>query len=317
MGSAGVHLGGALGLQRGGRGHKRAARVDHVVVQDADLVGHVADKRGDLGVVVLRAIVVHDGDVAIERRRELLRRLRATHVRRDHAQTLGIEAFVAEVIHEDGHGRHVVHGDVEEALDGILVQIHRDDVVDAGDLEQIGHELGRDGLARGGLAVLTGVTVVRDDRRDGAGACTLGGIGHDEQLHEGVVHVEGLARLDEEHVGAADGLPVAGVDLAVGELLVLDVAEVHVQVLGDLLGQLRIHRAGEQDHALGHLGHRVRPFCDGSFSFGYCSTARRFMRAEAARPTISSSRWGAPPPSLLSPAVWRARGPALPASRPW
>ena len=74
----------------------------------------------------------------------------------------------------------MVHGDVEETLDGILVQIHRDDVVDAGDLEQIGHELGRDGLARGGLAVLTGVTVVRDDRRDGAGACALGGIGHDE-----------------------------------------------------------------------------------------------------------------------------------------
>lgn len=122
------------------------------------------------------------------------------------------------------------------------------------------------------LRILTGVTVVRDDRRDGAAACALGGIGHDEQLHEGVVHVEGLARahrLDEEHVGAADGLLVAGVDLAVGELLVLDVAEVHVQVLGDLLGQLRIHRAGEQDHALGHLGHRVRPFCDGSFSFGY------------------------------------------------
>ena len=94
------------------------------------------------------------------------------------------------------HGRHVVHRNIEEALDGILVQIHRDDVVDARHREQIGHELRRDGLTRSGLAILAGVAVMGDDRRNGASARALGGVGHDEQFHEGVVHIEALGGAD-------------------------------------------------------------------------------------------------------------------------
>lgn len=49
-----VHLLGALGHKGFGRRDQRPARVNHVVVQDADLAGNVADKRGDFSLIVLR-----------------------------------------------------------------------------------------------------------------------------------------------------------------------------------------------------------------------------------------------------------------------
>mgnify|MGYP006977367651 CR=1 FL=1 len=63
----------------------------------------------------------------------------------------------------------MVNRDIKEALNLVGVEIHGEDPVGAGAGDQVGHQLGGDGVAALGLAVLTGVTVVRDDRRDGAG----------------------------------------------------------------------------------------------------------------------------------------------------
>ena len=57
----------------------------------------------------------------------------------------------------------------------------------------------------------------------------------------------GGGRLDEEDVGAADRLLVAAVDLAVGERPQVDLAEVDVELLGDLRGELAGGAAAE-DH---------------------------------------------------------------------
>ena len=113
----------------------------------------------------------------------------------------------------------MVNRDIEEALDLTLVQVEGDDAVDAGALEQVGDEAGGDGLARAGLAVLAGIAVVGDNGGDGAGGCALGSVGGDEQLHEHVVDVAAGHGLNQEDVGAADGLVVAGVNLTIGELL--------------------------------------------------------------------------------------------------
>lgn len=51
-------------------------------------------------------------------------------------------------------GPKVVDGDLKESLNLRGVQVHGDDVVAAGDLEHVGHELGGDGRARLVLAVL-------------------------------------------------------------------------------------------------------------------------------------------------------------------
>ena len=148
---------------------ERTGGVDHVVVDDAGLALDVADDAHDLGGVVARATLVGDGERAAEHIGELLGGLGATHVGRDHHEVVGVEVLGVVILAKEGEGREVVDRDVKEALDLTLVQVERDDAVDAGALEEVRHEAGGDGLARGGLAVLAGVAVVRDAGGDGTG----------------------------------------------------------------------------------------------------------------------------------------------------
>ena len=55
----------------------------------------------------------------------------------------------------------VVHRDVKEALNLCGVEVHGEDAVSACGFDHVGDELGRDGVAALGLAVLTGVAEVR------------------------------------------------------------------------------------------------------------------------------------------------------------
>ena len=148
----------------------------------------------------------------------------------------------------------MVHRLVEEALDGVLVKVDGDDVVGAGRGQKVGDELGRDRLARRRLAVLARVTVMRDDGAHAVRARALGGVDHDEQLHEVVVHVEAVRarahRLHDEDIGATDAFEVARVDLAVGELLKLHVPQGDSQLACDLVGQSRVGRPREHSDSL-------------------------------------------------------------------
>ena len=129
--------------------------------------------------------------------------------------------------------------------------------------QKIGHELRSDRLARSRLAVLARVAVMGDHGGHGACRGALRRVGHDEQLHERVVHVVAFARahrLDEEHVGTAHALLVARVYLAVRELLQFHVAQRNAQLLGDLVGKLGIDRPREQGHALLHFRHARAPY---------------------------------------------------------
>ena len=134
------------------------------------------------------------------------------------------------------------------------MQVDGDDVVGTGGGEQVGHELGGDGFARSGLAVLAGVAVMRDDGADAVGAGALGGVDHDEQLHERVVDVEAggrsAHRLHDEHVGTADAFQVAGVNLAVRELLQLHIAQRNAQLTSNLVSKLGVGGTREQGHSL-------------------------------------------------------------------
>ena len=61
---------------------------------------------------------------------------------------------------------------VEEALDLTGVKIDRDHSLGTSGLEHVSDEACGDRLASSGLAVLAGVAVERDDRRDALGRCT-------------------------------------------------------------------------------------------------------------------------------------------------
>ena len=57
----------------------------------------------------------------------------------------------------------MVQGNIEEALDLVGVQVHGQNTVSAGGGDHVGNQLGGDGIAGLGLAVLAGIAEVRDN----------------------------------------------------------------------------------------------------------------------------------------------------------
>ena len=134
------------------------------------------------------------------------------------------------------------------------MEIHGQHAVSAGGGEHVGHQLGGDGVAALGLAILTGVAEVGDHGGDAACAGALAGVDHDQQLHQAVV--DGLAGgIDEEHVAAADCLVQGDGRLAVGEALDLRLAQLDADELADLLCQRGVSIAGEDLHILAVRNH--------------------------------------------------------------
>ncbi len=117
-----------------------------------------------------------DGKVTAEHVGQLLGGLGAAHIGGDDNQVVGVEVHVVVVLAKQRQRGQVVNRDIEEALDLALVQVEGDDVVHAGGLQQVGDEAGGDGLAGGGLAILAGIAVVRDNGGNVA-AGALGGVG--------------------------------------------------------------------------------------------------------------------------------------------
>ena len=182
-------------------------------------------------------------------------------------------------------------GDVEEALDLVGVQVHGQHPVGAGAGDQVGHQLGGNGVAGLGLPVLAGVAEIGDHRSDPPGGGALQGVDHDEQLHEGVVDsvghsvlLKGAGGLNHKHVRAADGLIDGGVVLAVGEGAHLRVAQRDAQLLADGLGQLRVGIAGKNFDAFPVCDHTQLPSViasasgDRAPSFSFLCSAGVFIR---------------------------------------
>src|SRR5439155_7975029 len=117
--------------------------------------------------------------------------------------------------------------------------------VRAGEGDEVRDELGRDRLARLGLALLAGVTVVGDHGRDPSGRGATQRVQDDEQLHQVLVHRR-ARRLDHEHVVSAHRVLDLDVDLAVGEMAQARIGQLNVEDLGDPGGQLRVGAAGDE-----------------------------------------------------------------------
>ena len=186
-----------------GRSAHRAGRVDHVVDQHAvatlDVTDHVA--RLDLVVGAPRAGLVDQRQVAAEMLAVALGHLHPAGVGRHHDDV--VAQVLAQVALEHRRRHQVIERGVEEALDLARVQVDADHPVGPGRGQHVGHQLGRDRLASGRLPVLARVAVVGADRGDALGRGPLGGVDHDELLHQRVVHRRGV-RLDDEDVAARE-----------------------------------------------------------------------------------------------------------------
>ncbi len=267
---------------------------------------------------MLRTGLVHDREVGPEDLRELDRHLRAAGIRSDRDDSIAREALVAEVLREERKRDHVVDRDREEALDLTGMQVHRQQAVGAGGLDQVGDEPGRDRLARPRLAVLPRVRVPRNDRGNPLGRGQLGRLDHDQQLHQ--VPIDWLATgLDEEDVGAADRFFEAAVGLPVRKRPDRDLAELDAEALADPLGKLGVRAAREEHQAL------LRPSLDPVLRLDLGLRRHRRDRLEAGQARQLSHRRPRFPrscclherrsPSCSPVALGRRR--ALRAGRPW
>ena len=135
--------------------------------------------------------------------------------------------------------REMVGRHVEEALDGLGVQVEQQQAVGAGQRDEVGNQLGRDRLPRLRLAFLARVSVVRNHRGHPPGGGPAQRVEDDEQLHQ--VLVDGRARgLDHEHVVTAHRVLYLDVDLPVGEMTEPGIRELDVEDLGNPPRQDRV-----------------------------------------------------------------------------
>nr|POE46921.1 hypothetical protein CFP56_00253 [Quercus suber] len=123
--------------------------------------------------------------------------LRAASVRADDHAFLDLQVL-SDPPQRAWFGIEVVHGHVEEALDLRRVQVHGDDMVAARGLQHVGHQLGRDRSSTLILLVLAGVGEVGQHGRDAAGGGGATGVDQDQQLHDMIVDVSWIGRLENE-----------------------------------------------------------------------------------------------------------------------
>ena len=264
VGSAGVDVLCAADLDQSlGSVAQGACGVDHVVKQDAVLTLNIADDVHDLALVGLLAALVNDSQIHVQLLSEGAGAGDRADIRRNNDHVLALFAeLLGVVVNEDGVAVEVIHGDVKEALDLGSVQVHGQHTVSAGGGDHVGDQLGGDGIAGLGLAVLTGIAEVGHDGGDAAGGGALHSVDHDQHFHQIVVD-GGAGGLDQEDVGAADGLVDGDRLLTVGEGAHLGRAQGSLQLPANSLGQGAVGIAGEDLDILSVCDHRFVPL----FSF--------------------------------------------------
>src|SRR6202165_3556514 len=208
------NAGRALGAQRVRDAHQRSAGRDQVIDDNGVHAVDVADDPLLTDDVVLWTALVDKCDRQIQYSGDVADALGATDVGRDDHGVRQMQ--LADVLHPQVLRRQVIDRNIKETLDGVGVQVKRDDAIRPGQRNDVGHELGRDWIPRLGLFLFAGISVIADDGRDAASRGTPQRVENNKKLH--VVLSDRLAgRLDEKDIGAADAVRDLDIDLAVGE----------------------------------------------------------------------------------------------------
>src|SRR5690606_29184422 len=201
-GAVGVDTLGAVVLEGLGGQAQGAGGIDHVIDQHAGAAFDIADDVHDFGYVGLGPALVDDRQIHTQAFGDGTSTHHATDIRGNDHQIF--EALIFDIVHQGGRAVDVVHGDIEEALDLVSVQVNGEYTVDADVGQHVGHHLGADRHTGGaGAAILTGIAEVGnhggDTRRGGAAE----GVSHYHQFHQVVVG-GCTGRLNQEDVLTAN-----------------------------------------------------------------------------------------------------------------
>ena len=143
----------------------------------------------------------------------------------------------------------MVHGDVEEPLNLLRVQVHGQNAVRARRYQEVRHQLGGDGHPRLVFAVLARIAVKRQHRGNPRCAGPAHRVNHDEHFHQ--MMVRGRAGgLHDEHVFAAHVFLDLHERFTVRKSADRDLPEFHANRLGNGFGQRRIRCPAENLHEL-------------------------------------------------------------------
>ena len=177
------------------------------------------------------------------------------------------------------------------------------DLVSAGSGDHVGHQLGREGIAGLGRAILTGIAEIRDDGGNTAGRGAAQRVDHHQQLHQ--VVIDGLAGgLDYEHVAAADGLVQGDGDLAVSEALDLGFTQLGAHHLADLSRQRPVCVTAENFDVLPVRNHRNFPLFSVYFiysKFQNYDSCSIFAKTGSSSAMVSGPKIGSQPDTSEAP----------------
>ena len=144
--------------------------------------------------------------------------LGTTDVRRSDDQVLKIHGL--DIRQEDCRSIQMIDRHIEEALDLVGMEIHRDQAVDAGNCQHVRNQLSADSHTRLVLTVLTRPAEIRDYSDDLISGSPLGRINHQEQLHQIVCAWH--SRLNQENIMAAHRLLIGDPELTICKSLQID-----------------------------------------------------------------------------------------------
>jgi hypothetical protein len=148
----------------------------------------------------------------------------------------------------------MIHWNVEKTLDLLGVEIHRQYSGRAGDGDEIGNQFRRDWNTGLVFPVLTGVSVIRNDRRYSGGGRAFGGVYHYEPLHQALIGGE-TDRLDDEYIRVTYVLTVFHEGFTIGKSGYLHIANWYFEMLADILRQSPVGGSGEYKQFLRYIRH--------------------------------------------------------------
>ena len=138
----------------------------------------------------------------------------------------------------------MIHGNVEEPLNLACMEVNGYNTGHTSGGHEIGHQLGGNWLTTTGLAVLAGISVIGHHCRHAVSRGALAGVCHDEKLHEIVIDRIGRG-LDDENILATDAFTNHHLGLTIVEMTDICIAKIHTDMVGNLLGQVRVCVAGQ------------------------------------------------------------------------